>query len=531
MTQQKGQVALDEPIRGMAADGIPILLVHRNEAIMRVERDLKNAILQRRAERKGINRAITSSDLDSLSLATVDTSELIAGMDRAFEESKRRDKPTDKQVPTYELLTPANVIGGFVGFQPIIDELLNRADALATSQLFAMRTHITATIADLNVVFRTNLNDAYANLSALQKDAFSRAQVMLSDTNRALNELQATTFREAANLICDTSVSLANFPIKLISINLFQKKVIPPDIVCLRSPDVRDAGTLHEQLLKFRGVNLNPNEEYPQATLTIPSQPQYNYSLSTAGGNTVILMPLPGGLNGTHDDLKLRGDLVAQVDFNWAKANKLRRWFFILKPFLVRSIEVSITPLLEQTTYSTKTDSCYVNSEGGRRGGKEVRRTCLITVDDQGEAISCSNSGPTTQNGDSGIENGPLQGPGSCEWGVRAQSSFLGAGAWYGMFIYMNQKSKSKIRGTTYRETFIMNQGNLGQVINYDPKLIPGNARTMDDGWEYTVTITDNTGNRYVLTETKPGDPKIGSAQIDQKSGKITLTLAASLIP
>src|SRR6185503_4083761 len=127
----------------------------------------------------------------------------------------------------------------------------------------------------------------------------------------------------------------------------------------------------------------------------------------------------------------------------------------------------------------------------------------LITADDGAETVSCENSGPTTQNSDSGIEHGPLQGPGSCEWGIRAKSSFLGASAWYGMFIYLNQKSRKRYMGTTYHESFIINQGNNGQVVTYDPKLIPADSRTVPAGWQFTVTITDNTGNRFVLTETR----------------------------
>lgn len=523
---QQRQIGVDQSIVGKAPDGLPIILVPYNEAIMRVDRDLKEATNQLRVERKGGRAVIRLKDEDSLS--SLDTEELLSAMDRAIELSKKSDSPDHKYVSTHELVTPVQVIGSLTAFQPVLDEILNQAGAFATSQMFAMRTHLAATIADLNVVFKNNMDDLYDKLSAAQKEALSRAQVMLTDMQRSLLELQQRTFESVANLLCDSSAMLANFPVKLVSLNLLRKKV-SPDIICLLSPEVRDKGTLHEQLLRFRGVNLNAEEEYPQATLTIPSQPQFNFSLSTAGGNSILLMPLPGGLNGSYNDTSLRGDLVAKIDFSWGKTNKMRRWFFILRPFIVRSIHVSITPLIEQTSYSTKTDSCYVNSEGGIKGGKEQRRTCLITVDKGAETVSCANSEPTTQNSDSGIAEGPLQGPGSCTWVIRAKSSRFGAGAWYGMFTYLNQKSKSRFLGPTYHESFILNQGNTGQVVTYPANLIPRDARPIEAGWQYTVTIIDNTGNRFVLTESNPSDSRIGHATLDQTNGKITLDLTAAI--
>src|SRR5204862_4673578 len=49
-------------------------------------------------------------------------------------------------------LTAGLVIGGLVGLEGIIDDALNRADSIVSSQLFSMRSHIAASVSDLNVV-------------------------------------------------------------------------------------------------------------------------------------------------------------------------------------------------------------------------------------------------------------------------------------------------------------------------------------------------------------------------------------------
>lgn len=515
-------------LRGEASDGTPVLLVPYDAAVERLDNEIRKAVNELRAQRAaGANALVRPLGATEL-LSGADPDELAQALSLVYSRASAQGRAGAGNAALTDLLTPAVLVAGFAGLQSTIDELLNHADAIATSQLFAMRSHVAATVADLNVVFRNNMDDAYEKLGELQRKAFSQAQAMLNDTTRALKEMQESTFEHAANLLCDLTAQMANFPVKLISFNLLPKRAAATDMLCLYTPEVRDAGSLHEQLLRFRGVNLTPGGEYADATLSIPSQPDKKFSLSTAGGNTILMMPMPGGINGDYNDVRLRGDLVAQVEFAWAKANQRRRWLFMLKPFLVRSVEVSITPLVERPVYSTKADGCYVYAKGGSLASREESQTCTITVDQGAEAVACEQSEPTTHLGDAGISSGPLQGPGSCQWVLRAKSEpRFGKSAWHGINIYLRQRAKEQLRGMEYRSAMTLNQGNNSAVFTYDMNLVPSGARIVEGQYWYTVTITDNTGNRYQLTESKPSDSRIGTSTMDR--GKLTISLATAL--
>ncbi len=412
-------------------------------------------------------------------------------------------------------LTPVVAIGALVGLQGVVDQLLDHATAMISSQLFALRSHLAATISDANVVFRDRMNETFDRLNEQQQKALLGVQALASQTETALQKLERDGFQSASDLLCQATVDQANYPLKLIDLHLFGTRQPAPDIVCLAHPEIHDAGGQHEQLIEFRGVRLLPKGEYPNALLTIPGKPDVSLPLPTAGGNTVIQLPLPGGLNGTFDDASPRGTLIALASFSWPGQSRGRRWFLEIQPFLVRTIDVVLTPQVDVVTYSTKTFDCYVRSGGGGLfSGGEQRNTCTLTVDPTGTAIACEIDHETTHNGDAGIANGPLLGPGSCEVGVRAKSGGLFSGsAWHGVLLRMTQKIVIRTAGPQYHTTWLMNQGTGSATVTY-PLALPPGASLVPGSFQFAVTITTNAGDQFVLTDTQGSDPRIGSATI-----------------
>jgi len=86
--------------------------------------------------------------------------------------------------------------------------------------------------------------------------------------------------------------------------------------------------------------------------------------------------------------------------------------------FLVRSVNVEITPTIDQTVTQTKSDICYVYAQGGSLSSNEESTTCSLKADKDGDVVACRNGAVTTASGDGGVQHGPDQGAGSCEWSL-----------------------------------------------------------------------------------------------------------------
>ena len=242
---------------------------------------------------------------------------------------------------------------------------------------------------------------------------------------------------KAADMVCQTTVGLANF-------NRLSRFFLP-DIVCLKERNIRGVGHNMEQILTFRGVNLLPKGDYPKARIEVAGK---TITAVTAGGNSILLLPLPGGLNGQPNDLTLRGERITQAEFVWDKEELTRRWIFPLRPYLVRSLDVSMIPLIRGPVRQDKTQTCYLKAPGGSLGSREEYATCTIVADDGWAIESCSDSPPTTATGNAGIRN-RIHSPGSCQWDMWAKSKgWYGAAAWYGFIAKAVQKKDERVRGT-----------------------------------------------------------------------------------
>lgn len=409
-----------------------------------------------------------------------------------------------------------------LSIEQMLDDLLNRANSMISSQLFAMRSHVAATVSDINVVLKDRMQDTYDKLNEQQRQALDRAMLLASEAQASLDKLAKEGAFAAGDLLCQTTVNFANYPNTIVGLGLPFERCFAPDILCLSSLEVRDVGTPKaEQMLQFRGINLMPNSEYADATLLVSGK---EMKLPTAGGKSLLQLPLPGGINGEPGDTSLRGPLMARVDFNWPKNQVARRWFFELKPFQVRSIEVTFAFQIEGPVRTIREQPCHVEADGGSWGAREEYKTCTILPDSADKSIEKCEEGPViSANGDAGIRN-RLFSLGACTWELRAKSKGMyGAGAWYGFMGRAHQVSNQRIVGPAFVGNKVLNQNEKTWVIDYPEHLISNEYRIIAGTHRYNVTISDNEGNTITLTEARPADVKFGSAVVVGK--RLTITL------
>ena len=74
--------------------------------------------------------------------------------------------------------TPGAVTTTLIGIELLLDDLLNRANSAASSALFAMRGHVAASIADLNVMFKNRMDEAFDRLSEEEQRILTQAHVL-----------------------------------------------------------------------------------------------------------------------------------------------------------------------------------------------------------------------------------------------------------------------------------------------------------------------------------------------------------------
>lgn len=467
-------------------------------------------------------RASLGSESKKFSGAPIDLSQLAKSLDDSTGQSHTAAKQIVANAAAAAALTPSAVTTTLMSIELMLDDLLNRVGSTISSQLFSMRNHVAATISDINVVFRDRMNDAYDKLNEQQRQALDRAMLLASDAQASLEKLASEGAYAASDLLCQSTVNFANYPNTLVGLGLPLERCFATDVACLSKIDVRDTGSPNiEQLLQFRGVNLLPGGEYPNAKLLINRS---SIDVPTAGGKGVVQVPLPGGINGAPGDLSLRGPLMGRIDFSWPKNAIERRWFFELKPYQVRRVEVDFSFTIEGPVRSVRDQRCEVDAPGGSFGAREEFATCTIVPDASDKSIErCEEFPPWSANGDAGIRNRSFT-LGACTWELRAKSKPLwGAGAWYRFIGRAHQVRKERIPGPSFVAAKTLNQNESGWVIDYPVGEIPGEYSLIPGTHRYTVTITTNEGRQVILTEAKPADPNVGSAIVVDK--RLTITL------
>lgn len=409
--------------------------------------------------------------------------------------------------------TALTITTTLISVEQMLDDLLNRANSAASSALFAMRGHVAASISDLNVVFKNRMDETMDRMSEHEQKILTQAQVLAAQANITVKEVAEKGFEQAADLVCQTTVGLANFnPLS---------KLFDPDIVCLKEQNIRDAGANFEQLLTFRGVNLIPGDDYAKATIQLAGS---TITSVTAGGNSILLLPLPGGLNGNRDDLTIRGERLAEVEFNWRKSNITRRWLFPVRPYLVRSLKTTIIPLIKGPVRKRKEQTCSVHVNGGTAGSREEYTTCTIVADDGWTVESCLESPPTSATSDAGIRN-RLFTAGACQWEMHAKSGgWWGGGAWYAFIGTAVMKKDERVRGTPFESSAVVNQNVTSAIFQYPSNLIPTEYTALDGEWWYTVLYQDTEGREHTFTQTQPTNPNLGVITAMDK-GQVTVTV------
>jgi hypothetical protein len=429
--------------------------------------------------------------------------------------------PLVREISIKSGLTPILVTTSLLSIQSMLDDLMNRLGSTVSSQLFAMRGHVAATVADLNVIFKDRMQELYDNLHEAEQTALDRAQLMAAQATAALEKLQKEGFAAVSDALCQTTANFANYPNTVVGLGLPIERCFAPDILCLSNIDVRDTGTASsEQILQFRGVNLLPNGEYANATLLVSGQIK---ELPTGGGKSILQMPLPGGINGKPNDLTFRGPLFSRINFSWPKNDVERRWFFALKPYLVRSLEVKLVPTIEGPVRSPKDQACDVSAKGGSFNPREEFATCTIPADADKSIERCEEAAITSQNGDAQIRN-RLFTVGACQWELRAKSEpRWGKGAWLSFIGRAHQIMKRRIPGAPYTSGSILNSTSSTAVFEYPTNLVPSEYKIISGRYSYTVRYVDNEGKERIFTEADPVDPKIGSAIM--QGDRLTVTL------
>ncbi len=425
-----------------------------------------------------------------------------------------RQRSTDERI---FVAVPAAgaIVATLLGIDSMLDDLLNQVKSEVSSALFSLRSHVAATASDLNVMFKNRMDEAFDKLSAQEQKTLTAAQVLAANTQAALEKLEKDGYERSSDLICQTNAGFANF-----SLGLPIGRLLPPDLLCLKELDVRDAGPRHEQLLTFRGIHLLLNEEYPSAKITVAGQ---GIETTTGGGDSILQVPLPGGINGEPNDLSLRGDRIALVEFAWTKPARSRRWLFTLKPYLVRSLDATLTPTILGPVRKQKTQSCYVAAGGGSWGSNHEFADCTILADDGWEVESCLEGPSFVSNGDAGIRN-RLFSAGACQWSLYATSEHhFGAGASYGFEGRAMLKKNTTMSGKPYESRVVINQGDMGTSFTYPTDYVPPEYTILQGlgDWTWQVDYFDNSGRHARLTDTQPSAPGIGVASM----GNIVLTV------
>ncbi len=222
--------------------------------------------------------------------------------------------------------------------------------------------------------------------------------------------------------------------------------------------------------------------------------------------------------------LRPRGSLIALAEFNWNAINKNKsklklRWMFTIDPYLVNSLDVSITPRIRQSTYATKSQRFYL--EAGQTDTST--QTWALPVDNGGEALECWYE-VTSKDGDSGILNGPLRTPGGCEVTAiaRGQGRYRGGGN-FGINLHIKEKFENEIAGPTWTEIkHIVNQTQKEVTFTYDQKLTPPDAKIIDFDFDWKVDIHRNTEEDFTLSSANKEDKRIGIAVMDL-NGNLTV--------
>ncbi len=265
--------------------------------------EYRNQIIEQRNKLllnpSNIKESVNPETLFRLNLSNVDVlaaeRRLVATPNANALKSLSKQQFGDRQSAA-ALIDPASIILGMTLLQNTIDGALDRADEIATSQLFALREHLAISIQDMNVVFKDRLNQTFDKLTEREQVAVNTAMQLSYDTQIALDDLENKGFAHASDLLCQAAVAAAQLNL----LPIF-KRAPSPDLLCITTPYIRDAGTLHERFLTFRGISLRKGGDYPDASLIIPT-PDKHFTLPAAGGDTIIQMPLPGGINGGSGD-------------------------------------------------------------------------------------------------------------------------------------------------------------------------------------------------------------------------------------
>lgn len=427
----------------------------------------------------------------------------------------------DSALVVNSVLTPATTIASFVALQKLLDHALDRVDAIATSQLFAARSHVAATVADLDATFRFNMNATFDKLTQQQQTILTQANVLLHQTTEALVALERDGFDSASDLVCQSTIALANF------------KVLPrreprPDVLCLSNGRVSDAGPFHDQLLSFRGINLRPSGGYPKVKLLVPSADQ-ELNLIAAGGNTVLQVALPGGINGKPDDTTMRGNLIVRADIDWSESSEKKwtpqRWMFVLRPYVVSTVNVVITPKVRQATLRTRSQSFYVDAP---RGEERNATWTMVKSLDAATVTSCTYV-ETNKVSNSGLTSSVLQTPGSCQVTAVARGASGGVfggggGGSYGVLMTMTERVDQEVAGPTYTAMRRINQGSPTVMVPYDPSLIPSGSQVIDWAYSWRADVIQNTGRQFLLTNTQQSQPGVGIASMSN-AGELTVTM------
>ncbi|TXH74599.1 hypothetical protein [Thiobacillus sp.] len=516
------EVSKYDTIYGRYIPGKGYVLSARENVGLRIFQQKLIAELSR--TRSGNNAPVSFSDLFITPATHDEVLSAALSLMKAETETQRRNMTSS--TPRNQMLiheeemftgipTPSATTMALASIELMLDDLLNRANSGISSALFAMRSHVAASESDLNVIFKNRMDEAFDNLSAQEQKILTEAQVLAANAQATVEEVEKSGFEHASDLVCQTTAGFANY-----SLGLPIGRLLPPDLLCLKELDIRDVGPQHEQILTFRGVHLQPKDEYPLATVTVAGNV---FKTVTGGGDSVLQLPLQGGINGAPNDFSSRGDRVAEAEFYWPKSERTRRWLFMLKPYLVRSLDATLMPTIKGPVRKVKTQTCYIKARGGSMGSREEYGTCTILPDDGWEVESCSESSPMTANGDAGIRNRLFSG-GACQWELHAKSeAWWGAGAWYGFEGRAMLKQNRTMPGKTYEERAVLNQNDTSAVFTYPNDYIPPEYQILQGNWSWEIDYLDNTDRRHSLTNSQPSEPHIGVGSL--LNGVLTFTV------
>jgi hypothetical protein len=214
---------------------------------------------------------------------------------------------------------------------------------------------------------------------------------------------------------------------------------------------------------------------------------------------------------------------MARVDLNWPKNDVNRKWLFELKPYQVRSIDVTLSFDIEGPVRTIKEQPCHVKADGGSLGSREETATCTILPDSTDKSIERCEDVVTNQRGDAQIRN-RLFSTGACTWELHAKSeAFYGKGAWLDFIGRAYQIFKRRVNGPSFVGNKVLNQNEHSWVIDYPENIVPSEYKIIEGTSHYNVVITTNEGKQITLTEAKPVDPEFGSAIVVGKKLSITL--------